>query len=281
MAMYYQVLIETTEKIDGSAANKQYFELDRSSLTDIETHIVLPYLRKEAFLFSGIMIKFKDIKHILIKETQKTTYDLSLYESARSPHSTVSLTANDILNYKEHVKDITTTVFNKALSALMGQRNTLTLEETPAPAAKHAKILIVHDKDHVLRNGVVTFLEKLGISAIIFHEQILGNPTIIEKFEEHTNIGFAIVLYAPIDPEQKSAAPQSTVFEHGYLIGKLDQRKVAALVKGHVVIQNRIKGVTYTPMDQFNTWQLALTHELIRAGYHLSINQVMILKAGI
>ena len=81
--MYYQILIETTEKVEDSDANKQYFELDRSSLKDIESQIVLPYLRKEEFLFSGKYLKFIEIKRILIKETVKTTHDLALQES---PH---------------------------------------------------------------------------------------------------------------------------------------------------------------------------------------------------
>ncbi len=281
--MYYQVLIETTEKTDGSEANKQYFELDRSNLTDIETHIVMPYLRKESFLFSGVTIKFKDIKQILIKETQKTTYDLSVYESARAPQSAVLLTAKEILSFKEHVKDITTTVFNHALSALMGSKNTITSVDaaTPAQTLKHAKVLIVHHKNYMFRDLVVIFLEKIGISAMIFHEQMPSNPTIIEKFEEDANIGFAIVLYEPIDIEHQFSVSQNTLFAHGYLIGRLGHRKVAALVKGHIGIQHKIKGVMYTPMDQFDTWQLALTHELIRAGYDLCINQAMNLNSGI
>lgn len=271
--MYYQVLIETTEKIDETDENRQYFELDRSSLTDIETHIVLPYLRKEELLFSGKILKFKEIKRILIKETVKTTHELSLYESTRVPHSTIRITPNEILNYKEHVKDITTTIFNKALSTIFAAKVTPTPSQEVQPS-NHAKVLLVHGRDHIAKDVAIKFLEKLGISTIILHEQIRGERTIIEKIEDNLNIGFAIVLYTPTGLEQKSRAHQNIVFEHGYLIGKLGRRKVSALVKGNTEIPNHINGVVYIPMDVLDAWQLAVTHELIRAGYSISINQI-------
>ncbi len=274
--MYYQILIETTEKVDESDANKQYFELDRSSLEDIETNIVLPYLRKEEFVFSGKSLKFKEIKRILIKETSKTTHELSLQESSRVPHSTIRISAIDILNYKEHVKDITTTVFNKALSVVLAKK----IPTTPAPiqpetpSSSHAKVLLVHGRDHFARDAAVKFLEKLGISTIIIHEQIRGEKNIIEKIEENLNIGFAIILYTPTGLEPKPRAHQNIAFEHGYLIAKLGRRKVSALVKGNTEIPNHIHGVVYIPMDALDSWQLAMTHEMIRAGYNLDISQI-------
>jgi predicted nucleotide-binding protein len=276
--MYYQILIETTEKVDESDANKQYFELDRSSLDDIEAQIVLPYLRKEEFLFSGRLLKFKEIKRILIKETQKSTYELSLHESSRVPHSTISVTAIDILNYKEHVKDITTTVFNKALSVVLAKK----IRPTPIQSdvqsdssqSNHPKVLLVHGRDHYAKDLVVKLLAKLGISTVITHEQIRGEKSIIEKVEENANIGFALVLYTPTGLEQKPRAHQNIAFEHGYLIAKLGRRKVSALVKGSTEVPNHINGVVYIPMDALDTWHLAIFHEMVRAGYNLDINQV-------
>jgi len=276
--MYYQILIETTEKVDESDANKQYFELDRSSLDDIEANIVLPYLRKEEFIFSGKSLKFKEIKRILIKETTKTTHELSLQESSRVPDSTIPVSAIDILNYKEHVKDITTTVFNKALSVVLAKKTTVIPTPTPAQSetssSSHAKVLLVHGRDHFARDAVVKFLEKLGISTILIHEQIRGGKNIVEKIEENLNIGFAIILYTPTGLEPKPRAHQNIAFEHGYLIAKLGRRKVSALVKGNTEIPNNIHGVIYTPMDALDSWQLAMTHEMIRAGYNLDISQI-------
>lgn len=106
--MYYQVLIETNEKVDEST-NKQYFELDKPNLADIEAYIVAPYLRKEELQFDGQTIKFREIKRILIKETQKTTTELVRFESTQVLGNFLTITQIDILSYKEHAKDITTT----------------------------------------------------------------------------------------------------------------------------------------------------------------------------
>ena len=276
--MYYQILIETTEKVDDSDVNKQFFELDRSSLKDIEATIVLPYLRKEEFVFSGRLLKFIQIKRILIKESHKTTYELAVQESARDPNSKMRITPIDILNYKEHVKDITTTIFNTALSAILAKKGpspvqaispAIIKKSTPkiTPNSDQAKVLIVHGRDHLAKNSVVKYLENLGISDIIVHEQIRGEKTIIDKVEENLNIGFAIVLYTPTSLEQKPRAHQNIAFEHGYLIAKLGRRKVSALVKGNTEVPNHTTGVIYIPMDPLNTWQMAINRELIRAGY--------------
>jgi predicted nucleotide-binding protein len=283
--MYYQILIETTEKVDESDVNKQFFELDRSSLKDIEATIVLPYLRKEEFVFSGKLLKFIEIKRILIKETHDTTHHLSLQESARDPNSTIRITPIDILNYKEHVKDITTTVFNTALSVILAKKappssqvqanlqvKTQASIQTNTQTSDQTKVLVVHGRDHIAKNSVVKYLENLGISAIIVHEQIRGEKTIIDKVEENLNIGFAIVLYTPTSLEQKPRAHQNIAFEHGYLIAKLGRRKVSALVKGNTEVPNHTNGVIYIPMDILNTWQIAINRELIRAGYNIETN---------
>jgi len=272
--MYYQILIETTEKVDESDVNKQYFELDRSSLEDIEANIVLPYLRKAEFLFSGRMLKFIEIKRILIKETNQTTYELSLQESARSPHSTTQISAIDILNYKEHVRDITTTVFNKALSVVLAKKSTPTqIQPIETNTSGHAKVLLVYGRDHIAKDITVKFLDKIGISSLVLHEQIRGGQSIIEKIEENLGIGFAIVLYTPTGFELKPRAQQSIVFEHGYLIGKLGRRKVCALVKGNVETPLNINGVVYIPFDGLEAWQQAIIKELIQAGYKIDGNQ--------
>lgn len=38
--MYYQVLIETSEKTGKRGNNKEYYELDKTDLTEIEERIV-------------------------------------------------------------------------------------------------------------------------------------------------------------------------------------------------------------------------------------------------
>lgn len=277
--MYYQVLIETSEKVGKAGSNKQYFELDRSDLSEIEERIVYPFLRKEDFQFDGYFLKHSEIKRITIKETQKTTQELSEYENDHMPSGIVMyVSPSDIVSYKNHTKDITTAVFDKAKASLPTK---LTKKEI-MESVDLTKVFIVHGRDDLAKTETARFVEKLGFQAIILHEQASSGKTIIEKIEVYTNVGFAIVLYTPCDigglsgdKNQKNRARQNVVFEHGYLVGKLGRRNVCALVKGDIEIPNDISGIIYIPLDSQGAWHLAVAKELRNAGYAVDMNKVI------
>ncbi|HMS26192.1 MAG TPA: nucleotide-binding protein [Burkholderiaceae bacterium] len=277
--MYYQVLIETSEKVGKAGRNKQYFELDKTDLTEIEERIVYPFLRKEDFQFDGYFLKFGEIKRITIKETQITTQELSKYENDHMPSDLIMFVSpSDIVEYDKHTKDITTTVFDKAKSSLPAKSATKNNSNAP----DLTRVFIVHGRDNLAKTEAARFIEKLGFSAIILHEQVSSGKTIIEKIEAHTNVGFAIVLYTPCDAgglagekTQKSRARQNVVFEHGYLIGKLGRHNVCALVKGDVEIPNDISGVVYVPLDRHGAWHLSVAKELRNAGYSVDMNKII------
>jgi len=143
------------------------------------------------------------------------------------------------------------------------------------------KVFIVHGHDDLLKTEVARFIEKLGLEAIILHEQASSGNTIIEKIEEHSNVGFGIVLYTPCDigakqevkPKLQSRARQNVIFEHGYLIGKIGRRNVCALVKGNVEKPNDISGVVYISTQE--DWRLSLTRELRNSGYEIEMNLII------
>lgn len=68
--------------------------------------------------------------------------------------------------------------------------------KSPAPAKK---VFIVHGHDNEAKVSVARFAEQLGLEAIILHEQTNQGKTIIEKFENYSDVGFAIVLYTECD----------------------------------------------------------------------------------
>jgi len=144
------------------------------------------------------------------------------------------------------------------------------------------KVFIVHGRDDQAKLSAARFIEKLGLTAIILHEQANGGKTIIEKIEEHTNVGFALVLYTPCDvgglandQSQSLRARQNVVFEHGYLVAKLSRSNVCALVKGKVEVPSDINGVVYVPFDEANAWHIAVAKELRSAGYGIDMNKVI------
>ena len=88
------------------------------------------------------------------------------------------------------------------------------------------KVFIVHGHDDGARETVARFLERIGLEAIILHEQANQGRTIIEKVVANSDVGFAVVLLTPDDegcekggnPEPR--ARQNVLLELGYFIGR-------------------------------------------------------------
>lgn len=144
------------------------------------------------------------------------------------------------------------------------------------------EIFIVHGHDDAARLEVSRFLENLGFKPIVLNEQASSSRTIIEKIEEYSNVGFAIVLYTPCDigykngkeNEQRNRARQNVVFEHGYLMGKIGRKNVCALVKDDVETPNDISGIVYVTMDTHHGWKLKLGREMKNSGYEVDLNKI-------
>lgn len=113
------------------------------------------------------------------------------------------------------------------------------------------------------------------------HEQANKGKTIIEKFEDYSDVGFAVVLMTPDDQgglrgeEPQDRVRQNVVFELGYFIGKLGRNRVMTLVDGNIEIPTDISGVVYTGLDLQGFWKIALAKELKEAGYEVDMNTLV------
>ena len=141
------------------------------------------------------------------------------------------------------------------------------------------RVFIVHGHDCEMKETIARFVEKMGLEAVILHEQANNGKTIIEKFEENSDVSFAIILMSPDDlGKQKCAvdlnprARQNVIFELGYFMGKLGRSKVCALVKDSVEKPSDIAGVLY--IDFNNGWKLELAKELKTSGFEIDMNKV-------
>lgn len=143
------------------------------------------------------------------------------------------------------------------------------------------KVFVVHGRDNELKESVARFIEKLGLEAIILHEQPNVGKTIIEKFENVADVGFAIVLLTPDDEggligdDKRLRARQNVVFELGYFIGRLKRTHVAALVKGNVEIPSDINGFAYIGVDNEGYWKIKVAQELKACGYDIDMNKIV------
>ena len=61
------------------------------------------------------------------------------------------------------------------------------------------RVFVVHGRDEALRESVARLLEQLGLVSIILHEQPNKGRTVIEKFVDYSDVGFAVVLLTPDD----------------------------------------------------------------------------------
>jgi predicted nucleotide-binding protein len=154
---------------------------------------------------------------------------------------------------------------------------------TPAPSKQLSKdIFIVHGHDEAAQHAVARFITQLDLNPIILHEKPDGGKTIIEKFEHHADVGFAVVLLTPDDvgypkddpSKVKPRARQNVVLELGFFLGKLHRPRVSALLKGGIEIPSDYSGVLYTPMDDAGAWKFKLATEIRAAGIEVDLNKL-------
>ena len=142
------------------------------------------------------------------------------------------------------------------------------------------EIFVIHGRDEETKGTVARFLERLELKPIILHEQLNQGQTIIEKFEQHAQVSFAIALLTPDDvgalqeevENLQSRPRQNVIFEFGYFIGRLGRKKVCALTRGKVEIPSDYDGVIYISMDDAEGWKMDLIRELKGAGMDVDAN---------
>ena len=140
------------------------------------------------------------------------------------------------------------------------------------------KIFLVHGRDTIIKKQVDSFLKALGLFPVILHEQSNQGLTIIEKFEKHANVDFAVALLTPDDVgglqvddgNLESRARQNVVLELGYFIGRLGRDRVCAMTKGDVELPSDYTGIVYISLDDLATWKGELARELKAAGFEVN-----------
>lgn len=146
------------------------------------------------------------------------------------------------------------------------------------------KVFIVHGHEEALREATARFVERLGLEAVILHEQANKGQTIIEKFESNSSVAFAIVLLSGDDAGAlKSDIPnnlnlrarQNVIFELGYFFGKLGRHKVCAVHQQGVELPSDYSGIVYIPFDESGAWKYQVAKEIKKAGIAIDLNKTI------
>jgi predicted nucleotide-binding protein len=165
--------------------------------------------------------------------------------------------------------------------APVGTAGALVTTATPAVQAREfTHVFLVHGRNEAAKESTARFLEKLGITAVILHEQPNLGKTLIEKLEHYGGVPFAVVLLTPDDEGRAKdgdtlnpRARQNVVLELGYFVGHLGRKRVCALYRGGVELPSDYDGVAWINMD--GDWRLFLARELRAAGFDVDMNKVV------
>lgn len=143
----------------------------------------------------------------------------------------------------------------------------------------YSKIFIVHGHDGELMHAVARVIEKQNIEAIILSEKENKGRTIIEKFEDYSDVSGAICLFTADDlgktkndTIENARARQNVVLETGYFMGRLGRAHVIILADKGIEMPSDLSGVVYTNTA---SWEFELLKELKAIGYKVDLNKLL------
>jgi predicted nucleotide-binding protein len=169
-----------------------------------------------------------------------------------------------------------------AVPTVIANRWRATAKQDSQAHVQTRRVFLVHGHDENAREAVARFLEKLQLECVILHEQPNKGRTIIEKFEDYSDVAFAVVLLTPDDrggassgtfESQKSRARQNVLLELGFFLGALGRSRVCALYIERVEIPSDYSGVLFVSLDDNGAWRMVLLRELIAAGLDIDANR--------
>lgn len=177
---------------------------------------------------------------------------------------------------------------NAALEALgndtFGELKQVTSTEPRVSAAHSNRVFVVHGHDDRSKTELEIILTEMGLEPVVLHRQPDEGRTIIEKFEKHSDVGFAFILLTPDDvsyPAEQVEIPDAertneyrarpnVIFEFGYFLGRLGRPNVCCLYKGDVSLPSDVNGILYKKFNSsVEEVAYSITKELKARGYQL------------
>lgn len=127
------------------------------------------------------------------------------------------------------------------------------------PKNVNKKVFVVHGRDEVAKASLEILLHEMGLETIVLHRQADEGQTIIEKFEKHSDVGYAFILLTPdeiayfthedslpdADRKKEKRARPNVIFEFGYFVGRLGRNKVCCVYTGDVSLPSDVSSMIY------------------------------------
>jgi predicted nucleotide-binding protein len=151
------------------------------------------------------------------------------------------------------------------------------------PSGRGHSVFLVHGHNEAVLQTCARLVEKLELTVTILREQPNKGRTIIQKFRDHADVGFAVVLLTADDrggqiskpvEEQCFRARQNVLLELGFFIGALGPERVCALYEEGVEIPSDYQGVAFVALDKNQLWRYELAKEMKAAGLPVDMNKL-------
>ncbi len=161
-------------------------------------------------------------------------------------------------------------------------------------AAKHGhaesitrsrKVFVVHGQDELAKTSLEVFLHEIGLEPIVLHRQADEGFTVIEKFEKHSDVGYAFILLTPdevaylrsdealLDDKRKKEfrARPNVIFEFGYFVGKPSRSRVCCIYTGDVTLPSDVHGMIYKRFNKsIDEVAYGIMKDLKASGYDIA-----------
>ena len=172
------------------------------------------------------------------------------------------------------------------LLKVIGRVKSLLPTNKPDPVATVTghRVFSVHGHNEATLHSCARFIEKLNLPLTVLREEPNQGRTIIEKFLDYSDAGFAVVLLTADDrggrhdqpyAEQLPRARQNVIFELGFFIGKIGRDRVCALYTEGVEIPSDYQGVLYVKLDQEGAWKNKIATEFVEANLPIKIERLL------
>lgn len=180
----------------------------------------------------------------------------------------------DIRQNEPKVRERVTGEIEMLLAEIVGRPAEVT-GESRVKSANLKEVFIVHGRNEEHRKAVAAAVTSFGLIPVVLHEQANMGRTIIEKFEDHANVGFAVVILSGDDVGRLRSAESATlnprprqnvVLEFGFFLGKLGRKNVCALYDADAELPSDYDGVLWIKLDSSDAWKGQLRKEIQAAG---------------
>ena len=278
--MYYHVRItQESNKFEDET------KLDLSE-EQLRERFIEPYERGETIIINGRSIPLDDLDRIRISASEHDSRPLIAEARAQAAASRVIGGLSSEWEAANLARDVTDELIRGAPGHRAGSKTPSVRRRVGPRAGSARKVFVVHGHDHALKSDVEVFLRNIGLEPVVLHREVDEGQTLIEKFEHHADVDYAIILLTPDDvgcaaaemskPEDERSyeqrARQNVIFEFGFFAGRLRRSNLCCVYKRGVALPSDLTGFVYKEIrSSIEEVGYALIKEFQAAGLKLDM----------